>query len=130
MKRKEMWCIYIAGKYSDDNVLGMLRNMRKGMRKASRLLGLGFAPFCPWLDYQLVLNSDAPEAFSVEDFYAYSMEWLRRSDAVLCLPDWEDSHGARMEVDEAKKLGIPVFTNVLQMTAFFDEKESKIPGSH
>ena len=37
------------------------------------------------------------------------MELLRRCDAVLCVSNWRDSVGARAEVEEARRLGLPVF---------------------
>lgn len=53
--------------------------------------------------------------FSVGQFYNYSMEWLKVSDAVFVVPnamdlkDWQDSKGTLAEIAEAEKLGIPVF---------------------
>ena len=37
--------IYIAGAYSANNVLTVLDNMREGMRLATKVLLLGYAPF-------------------------------------------------------------------------------------
>jgi hypothetical protein len=37
------------------------------------------------------------------------LEILRRCDAVLVTTDWRDSAGARGEVNEAKRIGLPVF---------------------
>ena len=43
--------IYVAGAYSDDNVLKILNHMRVGMRAGLKLLLAGYAPFVPWFDY-------------------------------------------------------------------------------
>ena len=127
MHKKKRWCVYVAGKYSDDNVLDVLKNMRKGIKKSAKLFELGYAPFCPWIDYHYVLSSDAPDAITVQDFYDYSIEWLKKSDAVLVLQDWEDSHGTVKEVEMARSLGIPIFLSVSAMSSFFDIKEAKMP---
>ena len=47
--------MYVAGAYSSDNVLGVLDNMRRGMRMSTEIFLAGFSPFCPWLDYQFQL---------------------------------------------------------------------------
>jgi hypothetical protein len=40
---------------------------------------------------------------------AGTLELMRRCDAVILVHNWRDSAGSRAEVDEAKRLGIPVF---------------------
>ena len=47
-----MYRFYIAGKYSDDNVISTLDNIKLGIKMGAVLVGKGFAPFCPFLDYQ------------------------------------------------------------------------------
>lgn len=100
--------VYVAGPYSADNVLGVLANIRKGNRVAYELLQMGFAPFSPWLDHQFVLM-DFTNELTVQDFYDYSMEWLRVSDAIFVQGEWQNSKGTKAEIEEATKLGIPVF---------------------
>lgn len=101
--------IYVAGPYSSDNVIGVLTNMRQGMRKATELLTKGYAPFCPWLDFHYTLMLQREETLTVPDYYAYSIAWLEVSDGVLLLPGWENSNGTLKEIEIAEKLGIPVF---------------------
>lgn len=48
--------VYVAGKYSDDNVLDVLGNISRGIKLCKDLFLLGYAPFCPWLDHQYVLQ--------------------------------------------------------------------------
>jgi len=106
--------IYVAGAYSDDNVLGVLKNIGRGEEYASKLFQLGFAPFTPWHDKDFVIKHWREE-FSVPMFYGYSMEWLRCSDAVFIVPNcdgmkkWQDSTGTLAEIKEAEKNGILVF---------------------
>lgn len=101
--------IYVAGPYSSDNVLGVLTNMREGMRKSTELLLKGYAPFCPWLDYHFTLMLRGDEALTVPNYYDYSLAWLEVSQAVLLLPGYEKSKGTLAEIKRAEELGIPIF---------------------
>jgi hypothetical protein len=106
--------VYVAGPYSDTNVLGVLRNIGRGQDWASHLFMLGFAPFTPWHDKEFVIQN-YDEHFEVSDFYEYSMEWLMVSDAVFVVPNlvglknWQDSGGTLKELETAEEHGIPIF---------------------
>jgi len=104
--------VYVAGAYSSGNVIGVLDNIREGMRWSTKVFLAGHAPFSPWLDfhYQLMLRDG--EALSVPDYYEYSLAWLRASDCVFVTPGWEDSKGTVAEIQEAERLGIPVVYNI------------------
>ena len=65
--------IYIAGAYSADNVITVLDNMREGMRLATRVFLLGYAPFVPWFDFHFQLMLRENEILTVEDYYRYSI---------------------------------------------------------
>lgn len=106
--------VYVAGAYSDTNVISVLKNIGRGEHYASELFMKGFAPFTPWHDKDFVIKNWDKEQ-EVEMFYKYSMEWLRVSDCVFIVPNseglrnWEDSSGTLKEIEEAEKLGIPIF---------------------
>lgn len=97
--------IYIAGKYSADNLIESLRNMHDGIKKSAQILKDGDAPFCPWLDYQFQFFQ---KELNVQDYYRYSMAWLEVSDMVLVLPNSENSKGTQAEIKRAEELNIPV----------------------
>ncbi|RLJ04023.1 MAG: hypothetical protein DRP08_02570 [Candidatus Aenigmatarchaeota archaeon] len=107
--------IYIAGAYSADNVITVLNNMRKGMRLATKVLLLGYAPFCPWLDFHFQLMLRENETLSVDDYYRYSIAWLTVSDAVLLVKGWQNSTGTRREKKIAAKLRIPILYNIEEL---------------
>ena len=57
--------IYVAGKYSADNVIDVLNNIHIGTKKCVEILKQGDAPFCPWLDYQFHFYDNT---LTVEDY--------------------------------------------------------------
>lgn len=113
---KPIRCVYVAGAYSSDNVLGVIDNIRRGMRLCTEVWKAGFAYYCPWADFQihLMLPQDQADSMTVEQCYASSMAWLERSDAVL-VGDWPacaKSKGTMLEIQRAMQLGIPVFRSL------------------
>jgi hypothetical protein len=100
--------VYVAGCYSADNVLDVLKNIGNGEMVCSELFLKGYAPFCPWHDKDYVIRYPYAD-FTVEMFYDYSMAWLEVSDYVLVLPNSEHSKGTQLEIKKAKELNIPVF---------------------
>lgn len=117
--------VYVAGAYSDDNVLGVLKNIGRGEYWASKLFQMGFAPFTPWHDKEFVV-SNWDSNFTVAMFYNYSIEWLKASDCVFIVPNvkgmknWEDSKGTLEEINIANKKNIPVFYDVEDLLKFKD----------
>ena len=108
--------IYVAGKYSANNVLDVLRNIGRGEAMCAKLFSMGYAVFCPWHDKSYV--TDLPEDdFTVQQFYDYSMAWLEVSDAIFMLQGWEKSKGAVAEHLRAEELGIPVFYTIWEIIA-------------
>jgi hypothetical protein len=107
--------IYIAGPYSADNVITVLDNIREGMRMGTKLLAMGYSPFVPWHDFHFQLMLYEGETLTVDDYYRYSMDWLRVSDALLVLPNSEDSKGTQAEVKLARELGIPVYYDIMEL---------------
>ena len=108
--------IYVAGLYSADNVMDIFNNMKIGMRWATRLFLLGFAPFCPWHDYHHSLMLRGDEKLTIDDYYEYSLSWLDASDAVFLLTHedstgktFNESVGVTMELDHANDVGIPIY---------------------
>ncbi len=100
--------VYIAGCYSADNVLDVLKNIGRGEEMGAKLFSLGYAPFVPWHDKDFILRRPDDE-LTVKEFYNYSLAWLEVSDCMLVLPGYESSKGTFAEIVFAKERGIPVF---------------------
>ena len=111
--------IYVAGKYSADNVIDVLANIGKGEAACCELFHDGFAVFCPWHDKSYVTGACYAALFdkdifynaslAKDMFYAASLAWLEVSDAVYVISGVGDGGGVDREIAHAEELGIPVF---------------------
>ena len=114
LMRDNMKRVYVAGPYSANNVLDVLKNIGRGRHACAQLFELGYAPFCPWHDESFV--TDNPEgSFTIDHFYQYSMAWLEVSDALVVLSEWrgwETSKGTAAEIRKAIELDIPVYYGI------------------
>lgn len=117
-----MKIVYIAGPYFGD---GKKETIEKNIREAEK--------------YQIVLANNKIGFFcshnhtehfqekakaSEEFYYELDFQFLTKcADAVLAIPGWEKSKGARQEVDWAEKNHLPIFyptsTNNLQELTFW-----------
>jgi hypothetical protein len=94
--------VYIAGKYRGD----VAANIQAAREVAVELWEKGYVPICPHL------NTAHFEAYcKVEDevYLAGDLEIINVCDAVLFLPGWEESAGARGEHDYAFLKAKPVY---------------------
>jgi len=102
--------VYVAGSYNGPNVIEVLKNMRIGFRACVDVLKAGFAPFCPWGDHHFALTqTETEQQLTIDDFYSYSMAWLRAADAVYVCNFRVGSKGTQAEIVEARRLNIPVY---------------------
>lgn len=103
--------IYVAGPYSANDVLDVLKNIGRGEKACAELFSRGYAPFCPWHDKSYVI--DMPDSnFTVQQFYDFSTAWLEVSDCIYILPNSENSKGTQAEIKKAKELNIPIFYSI------------------
>lgn len=111
-----MELIYIAGKYTAKTYSEIDNNIKKAELAAVEViskLGLkGWFPITPHLN---TAHFEIYEPALPIDYHYWidgTAELLKKCDAILMLPGWEESSGARGEKEIAEKLGIPVFYNV------------------
>jgi hypothetical protein len=96
--------VFVAGPYRHTDEWRVFQNIRRAETLALSLWSMGLAVICPHKNTEH-FGGAAPDAVWLDG----ALEMVRRSDAVVCLPDWEESEGACGEVALAKQMGIPVF---------------------
>jgi len=101
--------IYIAGKYTDADRKQIDKNVEKADQAAREIARRGHTPFCP---HKLTNYWENDPVLKFEDFLRIDKEWLRLCDAVLMLDNWQESGGAREELEFASALGLRVFWSV------------------
>jgi len=95
--------VYVAGPYRSPTAWGVEQNIHAAMAAAAQVWAAGLAAVCPHA------NAARMEGVTTDaNFLAGTLEMLRRCDAVLVIEGWKNSEGARGEVDEAVRLGLPV----------------------
>lgn len=100
-----MKVIYIAGAYRADSESGVFENIMRARSVALRLWGEGWAVICPHTNSIFMgsrLGGD-------EKFIEGDLAILSRCDAIYMLNNWENSRGAKLEYQEAKRLGLDVY---------------------
>ncbi len=103
--------VYVAGPYSADNVIDVLKNIGRGQEACAQLFRLGFSPFCPWHDKDFVIRCYQSK-FTVDQFYKYSLDWLAVSDCMIVVGDWWLSKGTMKELEFAEEHNIPVYDGI------------------
>ena len=103
--------LYIAGPYSAGNGRTIAENIAVARSYAVAAAKAGWMPFTPHLN-TAGFEVDCPE-ISHEEWLAGDLAILRALSqtgvAVLLLPGWEQSKGARLERDWAIHLNLEVF---------------------
>lgn len=107
--------IYIAGAMSNSDCVEFLMNLNRGIRASVKLVLKGYAVFSPFIDFQYFLNLRKDEEITGKMIKDNSTAWLEVSDAVLVLPNWENSKGTIAEIARAKELNIPVFYSMEEL---------------
>lgn len=95
--------LYIAGPFRAANAWLVEQNVRRAEEAALRAAELGWVPLCP---HSMTRFFDG--TLTDEYWLAATLELLRRCDAILMLPGWQGSAGARAEHAEAVRLGVKV----------------------
>ena len=110
--------VYIAGALSSKEdkgrdpsqvVCDYLQNVHRMCKIAGEVRKAGFTPYVPALDLLLgIVNGDWVE----EDYKGEGLEFMEVCDAVLVI---SFSWGVRKEVEEAKRLFIPVYYSLKEL---------------
>ena len=124
--------VFIAGPYFGDGSYEVIEsNIEEAERYAIALANYGIFFFCPHLHTRhFEVKSEAEEAF----FKALDLLILSKCSALVALPRWRESSGARHEVDIFIKDHKPVFfmsslKDIDQVVEWFKSRETKLPPS-
>ena len=114
--------IYIAGPYTPRNCdlhtasIIAHRNTKRAIEFFWKLIRKGHYPYVPHLTHFVHLETPENAPLLPQDFwYNFDLEWLKCCDAILMMPGWETSRGARLEHETAKKLGLKIYYHVDQV---------------
>ena len=108
---------FVAGPYRSPTEWGVFQNIRRAEALALELWGLGLAVLCPHKNTEQ-FGGAAPDSV----WLAGALEMVRRSDVVVCTLDWEQSEGARGEVELALQIGLPVLYNAEEVRKWLESQ--------
>jgi len=95
---------YVAGRYRSPTLRGIVENIQAAERVALNLWRIGFATLCPHKN-TAYFDGAMPD----ETWLSGDLVMLARCDLLVTVPGWEESVGARAEVDFAELHEIPVY---------------------
>lgn len=113
--------IYTAGRYRSATRWGVEQNVRAAEAVAYEVAKLGGFPLCPHTN----TRGHFEDLQDAEFWLGGTLELLRRSDAVIMVPGWLESSGARAERDEALRLGLPVFYTLDELRVWLARVEGE-----
>lgn len=113
--------VFICGHYGDSQgYLSIERNIAAAREMAAALVRSGYGYYCPHLNstHFEVITPEIP----VEFWYRMDHLIMRGCDALITLPGWETSSGARGDIDEARRLGLIVAHSLSSLDVFMEAR--------
>jgi hypothetical protein len=104
--------VYVAGRFTAADRAGVERNIKAAEDVAIEVARAGHMPVCPHS------NTSRPEFEDVQGYefwIAGTMALMERCDALVTVPGWEASKGARGEASRMLQLGRPVAHSVEEL---------------
>lgn len=113
--RPRMKTVYVAGPYRAPTREQVSENIEHAGDIGLRVASLGYSPVIPHMN---TAHMDAQAPYLDDYFWLdATLELMRRCDAVVLVPGWENSVGTQGEILEARRLGIPVFEDANDLPA-------------
>lgn len=117
-----MKLIYVAGPFTAADRAGVQRNIAAAEAIGLEVARLGACPVVPHA------NTSHPNYEAIQP-YAFWIEatiaLLRHCDALVTVPGWEASTGARGEVEEAARLRMPAFHTIAELDQWLRQERSE-----
>lgn len=102
--------IYISGKFRGKSSWEVEQNIRLAEELSLQVWLRGAVALCPHMNTRYFQGAAPDEVWLKGD-----LELVLRSDALLMVPNWRTSVGARMELEYATKFGIPIYYSLEEM---------------
>ena len=106
-----MKCIYVAGPLNAP-ACSYIENVHAMIQQADRIRRLGYAVLVPCQD---ILTGLVMGNLTYQDYFENNLAWLEKADAVFLCKGWEGSEGCKREAARARELGIPIYTNIMEL---------------
>lgn len=111
--------IYVAGALIADDHYKIRLNIDRAAAVGFEVSKLGAYPAIPHTNTGAWFIG----THTSELWYELTLEFMRRCDAVILVPGWENSKGTRGEKEEAERLNIPVFDSIAGLAAWLADSE-------
>jgi hypothetical protein len=100
--------VYISGPMTAKDGYTMRENSEAGIKIMLELTKRGIPSFCP--HFSGLCCSELANQLTYDQWIQYDLTIIERHcTAMLMMPRWEFSTGARIEHDLAVKIGLPIF---------------------
>jgi hypothetical protein len=96
--------VYIAGPYRGFGPVEVGAHVRAASDAMARLMAAGYATICP---HTMTYGLEFYPGLDDEMYLRQGLEQLRRCDAMIVLPGWQNSQGTQQEIKHALQWGIP-----------------------
>lgn len=104
--------VFIAGPYIGEDYNEIDEHIRAAEKVAIQIWNDGMAAFCPHLNTaHFEVKAKVPE----DNYKEFDLRILGSCDALLTMPDWKASKGAMADVEQARRLGIPVYHDLEEL---------------
>lgn len=124
--QRKIEILFIAGAYMGGDPNEIKQNIQLAEQHSIKLWNRGYKVFCPHLN---TCNFEVKAKAEEEAYKEFDMRMLQCCDAVFALPNWQSSTGAKDEVEEAKRLGKPIFYSLDELPAKKKHKKGKFEGA-
>ncbi|HPY64450.1 MAG TPA: DUF1937 family protein [Smithellaceae bacterium] len=96
--------VYVSGPYTAPTYAKLNENVRAAEAAMIMLMNAGASVICPHKNTYMIDG-----AVSTIDLLWSDFEQIRRCDAMYVLQGWQTSLGTRMEMEIARRSGVPIF---------------------